>query len=174
MATSRSPLPASLRRSANRRATPRAAPPRRLRDAAEAGVVTRRNTKAGSAGRQAADAELYARRQARGRRLGAASARAAVGHGGPRFAMSGVFEGRGWIILEDLSPGERRRVARWNALASNLTTGDISATTFRRRVRTWRPLRGERFESDPLVVEAILDQRRQAGLPLFTYPMRRT
>lgn len=87
--------------------------------------------------------------------------------------MSTILAGTGWTVLEDLSRAERVRIARYAALSSNLTTGDISPQTFRRRVNSWAPIRGELFESDPSVVLAILDDRRQGGEETFEYRGRR-
>jgi len=105
------------------------------------------------------------------------TARTAAGHepaaARGATAMSTILVGRGWVVLDDLSRGERVRLARYDALLSNLSTGDLSGAAFYRRVSGWAPIRGERFESDPAVALAILDERRQSGETLFEYRGRR-
>jgi hypothetical protein len=78
-----------------------------------------------------------------------------------------------WTVLEDVTRGEARRLARYDAMMSNLVQGDISPPAFERRVGAWRPIRGERFLADPAAVMAILDMRRQVGDPVFIYEGRR-
>jgi hypothetical protein len=73
VATPRSPLPRSLRRAAARRG----APSPMVREAAAAGVLTRGNTRPGSAGRRAVDRATYLRRRAAEPDL---TAREALGH----------------------------------------------------------------------------------------------
>lgn len=169
------PLPASLRSAANRRARPRRPPSQRLRDAAAAGLLTRDNTLKGTAGRQAADAVEYQRRQVRGRRLGAGTARAAAGHGGPLppAAISAMFRGLGFSIVEDPTAAERRRLNRWNSLVAQLDAGRLSPESFARRVRGWRPFRGEAFEWDASIVTATMAQRGDAGESSYVYEGRR-
>ncbi len=173
----RADLPRSLRRAAARGAGPRGrAPSRRLRDAAAAGLLTTTNTRAGSAGRRAVDAEVYKRRTA-GRSPGV-TARTAAGHEAAAVreatGMSAILVGRGWVELEGLSRGERVRAARYAALASNLAQDRITPAAFRRRVSRWAPIAGERFEATPFIVTAINDERHEAGLPSFVYTGRRT
>ena len=79
-----------------------------------------------------------------------------------------------WVLLGDLSRAEARRVARYDAMLSNLAQGSLGDKAFRRRVGSWRPIRGERFLADPAAVMAILDERRQAGDETFVYVGRRT
>lgn len=119
----------------------------------------------------------YARRQARGRRLGARSAREGAGHRAEPLAPAGItamFEGRGFAMVENPTLAERRRINRWNAYAAHLDAGNITPERFRRLIRSWRPLRGERFESDPEVVLATLTARREAGEEVYEYPGRRS
>lgn len=88
--------------------------------------------------------------------------------------MSAMFVGVGWADVQAPSPGERRRIARWNARAGELRQGQITPERFRRLVGTWAPLRGVRFETDPAVVLATLAERAEGGEDLFRYEGRRT
>ena len=175
MARRAEPLPAHLRSAANRRARPRRPPSQRLRDAAAAGLLTRSNTRPGTVGRQAADAELYRRRLAT--RPGA-TARERAGHepvAAPERVMLALFDGPPrWVELHGLTRGEARRVARYDSLLGHLAAGDVSGSAFRRRVSAWAPLRGERFLADPETVRALLVERAEAGEALFRYEGRRT
>ena len=144
-------------------------------DAARAGVLSDANTRPGTAGRRAVDAVAYDRRQARGRRLGAPTARAAVGHGARESGVSitAMFRGLGFATVEDPTPGERRRLGRWNSLGAQLEAGRLAPKEFERRVRTWKPFRDAQFEWDPSIITATMDERREAGLPTFEYVGRR-
>ncbi len=88
--------------------------------------------------------------------------------------MSAMFVDVGWAEIQAPAPGERRRIARWNALAGELRQGQITPERFRKRVGSWAPLRGERFEFDPDVVLATLAERAESGDVLFEYRGRRT
>ncbi len=177
------PLSRALRRAAARGAGHRGKRPSpAVVDAARAGVLTRSNTAPGSAGRRAVDAATYARRQVLGRRRAerrgepAPSARAAVGHGRP-FAesgrtMSSIFVGEGFILVDNLTRGEARRVARWNARAGELKEGQLTPGRFRQLVAAWEPFRGMNFESDPAVVVAQLVELQEAGEAPFVYRRR--
>jgi hypothetical protein len=78
-----------------------------------------------------------------------------------------------FVELAGLSRAERRRVARYDALASNLVQGRLSPAAFRARVSGWRRIAGFRFLADPDAVVAILDDRRQSGEETFVYRGRR-
>jgi len=170
------PLPASLRSAANRPARPRRPPAAdsKLAASARAGLLTRSNTRAGTAGRQAADQVIYAKRE--GRRAPGETARAAAGHRKaiPQGGMSGIFKGNGFVVVEAPTPGERRRLGRFNARVAELVEGQLSARRFERQVGGWRPLRGMRFENDPEIILATLDIRRQVGEEIFIYEGRRS
>lgn len=172
----RSPLPASLRSAANRSARPRRppAPGSKLAEAARAGQLTRANTVPGTAGRQAADAVVYAKREAR--RAPGETARTAAGHRKtpPAGGMSGIFKGAGFVVVEAPTPGERRRLGRFNARVAELVEGQITPRRFERMIAGWRPLRGMAFENDPEIILATLDIRRQVGEELFIYEGRRS
>lgn len=172
----RQQLPRGLRSAANRAARPRRppAPGSQLAQAARAGLLTRANTGSGTAGRQAADAVVYARREAR--RAPGETARAAAGHRkkAPAGGMSAIFREVGFSVIEAPTPGERRRLGRFNARVGELVEGQISPRRFERMVGGWRPLRGMTFENDPAVVLATLDIRREAGDEVFIYEGRRS
>ena len=171
----RAELPPSLRASANRRARPRRPPSERLRSAAAAGIITRGNTRPGTAGRQAADAAEYERRQSRGRRLGATTARAAVGHGGPLppASITAMFRDLGFSTVENPTAAERRRLNRWNSLVAQLVAGRLSPKGFERRVKAWRPFRGAAFEWNAEIITATMGERRDAGETTYEYTGRR-
>jgi len=137
-------------------------------------VLTRGNTARGTAGRQAADAVVYARREAR--RAPGETARAAAGHRKAPAAggMSGVFKDAGFVVIENPTPGERRRLGRFNARVAELVEGQISPRRFERQIGGWRPLRGMTFENDPEVILATLDIRRESGDEVFIYEGRRS
>ena len=145
-------------------------------DSARAGILVDANTRPGTAGRRAVDAVAYDRRQARGRRLGAPTARAAVGHGARESGVSltAMFRGLGFSTVEDPTPGERRRIGRWNSLGAQLEAGRLPPGEFERKVKSWRPFRGERFEWDVAVITTTMTERREAGLPTFEYTGRRS
>jgi len=172
----RQQLPRGLRSAANRSAVPRRppAPGSKLASAARAGLLTRSNTRPGTTGRQAADAVVYARREAR--RAPGETARAAAGHrkAPPAGGISGVFKNVGFVVVEAPTAGERRRLGRYNARLAELVEGQISPRRFERMIGAWRPLRGMRFETDPEVVLAILDIRRETGEDIFIYVGRRS
>lgn len=171
------PLSRPESRSADRTALLGREPSDRVRALAEIGRLTRSNTKAGTVGRRAVDAVVYRRRVA-GRGAGV-TARTAAGHevrsARAITAMSTLLDGPPrWAVLEDLSRGERVRQARYDAMLSNLSTGDMRGATFRRRVSQWAPIRGEKFLADPAAALAILEERREAGDPLYIYKGRRS
>ena len=165
-------LSSSLRRSANRSAGPRGrAPSQRLRDAADAGLLTRSNTRAGTAGRRAADAAEYERRIARHPGV---SARQAAGHipaGAEEKRLSAIFRSVGFAVVVGAGRADRRRLARYDSLVGQLRGGSLSGAAFRRRVRGWQPYGAEglRFEWDPDVVLALLAERDALGEDLFVY-----
>ena len=72
-----------------------------------------------------------------------------------------------WELWSNLTRGEMRRATRYDALASNLIQGKVSPAAFRRRIGSWRPIRGERFLADPAAVLAILDARRAGDEETF-------
>ena len=52
-------------------------------------------------------------------------------------------------VFGDLSRAEARRLGRYDSLVSQLAGGRIGEREFERRTSHWRPIRGERFTSDP-------------------------
>lgn len=122
--------------------------------------------------------EVRARRARAAYELGGTIHRAEAGHEGAAareaVAMSGMFVGVGWADVQAPSPGERRRVARWNSRAGELRRGQITPERFRRLVGSWSEFRGLRFEADPAVVLATLAERAEGGEALFEYRGRRT
>jgi hypothetical protein len=168
------PLPLSLRRAANRTAIPRKRAPDSLLVPARRGVLTRANTKAGSRGRQAVHRAEAERRQL-ARPL--ESARQALGHESAarreQIRISALVAGPDrYIELDGLTRRDRVRVARYNALVSNLAQGNISPAAFRRRVSRWQTIAGHRFLADPDAVLALMEQRRAADQETFTYERR--
>ncbi len=171
-------LPPSLRRSANRPAGPRTRrPSARLMAAARGGLLTDANTRKGTAGRRAVDRVVYERRLARGRRRApTTTARAAAGHGGPPppGSITAMFRDAGFSRVQNPTLAERRRLNRWNSLVAHMLEGHIQEPTFKSRVRSWRPFRGDRFEWDPEVIKSAWTERTEAGEPLYEYLGRRT
>lgn len=175
---SRSRVPSrELRRAAGRPAGPRGRRPSdRLQAAADSGLLTRSNTRPGTAGRRAVDRATYLRRQA-GRPEGV-TAREAVGQRvvspAPPRTMSAIFRPpTGFAEVVGPTTGEARRIARWNARAAELVRGQISPERFRRLVQSWRPLGEDRFEWTPDAVLAILAERAEGGEATFVYRGRR-
>lgn len=119
----------------------------------------------------------YQARLARGRRLGARTAREAAGHPGPEprepRSMPGIFEGVGWAEVHEVTDAEARRLGRYGARVGELVTGQLSPARFRRLIASWAPLRWERLEATPGVAIAIVEARREAGEDLFPYQGRR-
>ena len=164
----------SLRRAANRPALRGRRPSDSLVSNAHAGVLNRDNTKPGTRGRQA----VY-RAEAERRQLSHPfeSPRKALGH-----ESVAEREARRMSLLLDAPPlyaelgalgrRDRSRVARYDALVSNLAQGRITAAAFRRRVSRWAPIGDQRFLADPAAVLALLEQRRAAGLDTFLYEGR--
>lgn len=167
----KSDLPRSLRRSAARPSIPGKRPSDRLVDAADAGLLTRRNTSPGTAGRRAVDRAQYLRR--RSARPGV-SAREALGHERAEVrehrAISVLLDRpTPFVVLEAPSRLEAQRAGRYDSLVGQLAAGLVSPQRFRRRVGGWRPIRGENFLSDPDRVLAVLEARRAGEEDLFIY-----
>lgn len=162
-------VPASLRRSANRAAIPKRDAPDSLLDAARAGILTRNTVKKGTRGAQAVYYVEHERQRTRHPEL---SAREAMGHERPQVVearqISILTEDR-FVILERATRGEARRAGRYASLVSNLQQGKMPPTAFERRMRSWKPIRGHRFLSDPQAVLAIVESRRAAEQDTFFY-----
>jgi hypothetical protein len=168
----RTDLPRSLRRAADRPATPGRQPSDRLIAAAEAGIIRRSNTKKGTRGQQAANAVTY-RRRTSGRPEGV-SAREAAGHERPEVraarAISVLLDRPApFVILEGPARLEASRAARYDSYAGQLAAGGITPERFQRKISSWRPIRGERFLADPDRVLAVLEARRAGDEELFIY-----
>ena len=162
------PLPRALRRKANGAATPRKRPPGDLIAAAQRGLLTRSNTKAGTKGRQAADAAMYRARAAD--RAEGETARQRLGVVPTERSMPALFDDPPrWVDLDNLSRAEARRLGRYWHLVKELSAGRLSPLTFQRRVSSWQPLRGERLLADPTAVFALLEARRAGDQELFFY-----
>lgn len=170
-------LPRNLRRVADRPAGPRGRRPSdQVQALADVGLLTRANTRPGTAGRRAADAVQYRRRVARGRARGITTARESVGQRVANLAprvMSAIFRESGYAEVVDPTIGQASRLARYNARVGELVQGQITRQRFRAMVRSWRPLAGQRFEWTPTVVLAILGEREASGEPVFVYLGRR-
>lgn len=83
-------------------------------------------------------------------------------------------------LLSELSRGEARRVARYGEVVRQLLYQGryrgavMTPARFRRVVGTWRPIRGERFLSDPDAVVALIDELRADDQELFVYERARS
>lgn len=86
--------------------------------------------------------------------------------------MSTILRSRGFVIIEAPTRAERSRLARYDSRIGQLRWGELDPRRFRRIVSSWRPIRGEFFESDPGTVLAILAARAEAGETLFVYEGR--
>jgi len=132
--------------------------------------LTRSNTQPGTPERQAVDRVTYLRR--RDRKIGP-TAREALGHQKPGYRPAQIsFFAEGpprRIVIEGLSRRDVSRAARYDAFVSNLANGRISPAEFRRRMRTWRPIAGFRFLSEPDAVLALIEELRAADIELFYY-----
>jgi hypothetical protein len=105
---------------------------------------------------------------------GAQISRAEAGHEPARVragrAISAMFgDSAEFRSVRSPTRGETRRLGRYDALVRQLREGKIGGAAFERRVRSWRPVGGQRLASDPDAVLARLDERRAADLELFEY-----
>jgi hypothetical protein len=71
--------------------------------------------------------------------------------------------------LQAPSRREASRAARYDAYVGQLAEGRITARAFERKISGWRPIRGERFLSNPDAVLAVLENRRAADQETFVY-----
>jgi len=137
-------LPASLARTANRRAIPRKSQSPNLLAAAQRGELTRSNTRAGTAGRQAVDRATYQRRQAIHPHL---TARQAVGQkvAGERLPVAsffGVLHGAPALIGEvTVSRRDASRIGKYLNLVEGLLDGTLSKKGFQDKVKRWAPIK---------------------------------
>ncbi len=176
-------LPRGLRSTANRRARPRKPPSANLLAAAERGELTRGNTRAGTAGRQAADRAEYQRRLAARPELGARQAvgQRIVGDVMPTVSFYGVLHGDP-VLVERVTVSRRdaSRVGRYLSLVAGLLDGRVTPAAFRRRVRTWRPVNvidpawgPVSFVSDPAIVVALAVGAQAQGVESWVDSGRR-
>jgi len=167
-----SELPPDLRRLANRKGIPRRPPTdrSRLNDAARIGLLTSDNTKKGTRGRQAVDRVTRLKREAQHPDL---TARQALGHRSPSDTPSQISlmvdDPPRFVIIEGLLRRDLRRAGRYDSLVGKLEEHRITPAEFRRRVRSWRPIAGFRFLSDPDAVLALLEERRASDQEVFVY-----
>jgi len=143
--------------------------PAELLAAARAGDLRISNTRKGTIERSAVYRANYLNRRTA---ESGKTAREALGHrkrgtGGSISAL--VTNPPRYTILEDAGPSELKRAGRHNGLVHELLGGRMNPKAFERRVRSWAPIRGERFISDPAEIFQVAEQRRAAGLPLFEY-----
>lgn len=166
----RSELPANLKRSANRKATPRKppAPGSTLAELAAAGVLTKGNTKPGTRGRQAVDRQTYLNRTTRNLSL---SPSQATGHRKPtdRPTVISVLvdEPPRQVVLEGLNRRDLSRAAKHANAVNQLESGRLAPEDFRRRFSRWRPIAGFRFLSNPDAVLAVMEGLRAQGQEPF-------
>lgn len=174
-------LPRSLRRSASSRATHHRPPQpgTRLYDAADAGLLTRSNTRPGSRGRQAVDAVSYRARKATEPTL---SPREALGHrvAGSRSKVVTFYADdpprRITLEGEGITQREVRRGGAYlhsvRELITDLRRNPRDADRIKREwERHWRnraPIAGYPFLATADAAIALADQDRQTGEePLF-------
>ncbi len=146
-----------------------------LLKAARQGILTRSNTRKGTAERRAVDRATYLERRKAHPEL---TARQAAGHEGPGdippSATVFVQTPSGPVILFDaqLSRRDVRRAGRYLSLVGQLAEGRLSGDAFRARVRPWRPvtvlgpadLAGSyRLVSDPDAALILADRLRGEG-----------
>lgn len=74
-----------------------------------------------------------------------------------------------FIIVEGLIYRDLKRAGRYDSLVGKLQEHRITPAEFRRRIRSWRPIAGFRFLSDPNAVLALLDERRASDQEVFVY-----
>ena len=168
-------FPRSLRRAANRGAGPRhRLPAQRLLDAADVGLLTRANTRAGTAGRRAVDRVTYLRRRAAEPTL---PPREAAGH---RVAGSGArvvtfytadpprritLQGEG-VTLRDVKRGGAY-LHSVRELITELRRHPGEAHRIKRRwesrIRRRAPIAGYSFLATATAAIALADQDRETG-----------
>jgi len=171
--------PRSIRREADQPAGPRGrAPSQRVQNAADAGILTRGNTRPGTAGRRAVDAATYNRRRAA--RPGV-SARESAGHApggtaGPSGTFFGMPESGGGsrlLVGVSVSRADIHRLGRYDTLVRQLLAGKMTPAAFERRVRGWRPVTvlappevagSYRFVADPAAAQALAVQAQAEGI----------
>ena len=139
------------------------------------GELRRSNTQPGTPERRAVDRVTYLRRRRRHPEL---TARQALSHPAPMDtapAISLMVDGPPrFIIIEGLSRGDLRRAGRYQNLVRLLSEGRMTPAEFRRRVRSWRPIAGFTFLSDPDAVLAQLDEQRAGDQDVFYYSSGRS
>jgi len=165
------PILRSIRRAAARPAGPRGRQPsQRLLNAANARLLTRWNTRKGSAGRKAVDRATYLGRQAAAPEL---SAREAAGHKvpGSRPTIATFIEstpdGPRQITVEGLNRADLRRAGTYEEAVRKLLDGEISPEQFERRFRRWRPIAGHQLESRPREAVAAADAAASEGAEIL-------
>ncbi len=79
-----------------------------------------------------------------------------------------------FAILEAPTRREASRAGPYDSLVGKMAAAKISPKQFERTVSGWRPIRGERFLSDPNRVLAVLEARRAGELDLFVYESGRS
>ena len=176
-----SDVPRSLRRLASARATRRRAPDpgTRLFDAADAGILTRANTRPGTRGRQAVDAVSYRARKSTEPDL---TAREALGHrvAGSRAKTVTFYtdtpprrvtlEGEG-ITRQDVRRGGGYLYSVRELIAELRRFPGAADTLEREWERRWRnraPIAGYPFLATADAAIALADQDRQTGEdPIF-------
>ena len=144
----------------------------RLLASVDAGLLTKNNTKPGTAGRRAVDRVAYSRRTSPFRLKPGETLREATGHGRPEFQATSevsVYFDRPdpWAVLDAPTRLEKRRAGRYASLQAQLAAGKISHRHFQRRVESWAPIRGQRLLADPERVLAAIEARRAADEPTF-------
>lgn len=183
-------VPRNLRRSANRGAGPQGkAPSPRLLAAADAGVLTRRNTISGSAGRKAVDRSVYTRRRSVEPDL---SAREALGHrvAGSRPRKATFFTtdpprritvSDSTVTLRDVHRAGHYIKTNVGGLLRDLARASGNAARVARVKRSWErrmraraPIAGLPVLADADAAIALAEQLREEGSDAITFDSGRS
>lgn len=149
-------------------------PPReinpKLLTKAQSKQLTRSNTRPGTPERQAVDRAAYLQRRSRHPEL---SARQATGHYKESAETKRISFLAGdpprYLEAEGLSRLELKRAGRYNDLLSKLDNGRISPKEFQRRVRSWKPIAGEKLLANPDAALAVVEKLRAQDKEIFVY-----
>lgn len=74
-----------------------------------------------------------------------------------------------YVVLENVSRRDAARLGRYDNLVRQLQEGKITGPAFRRRVRRWRPVAGQKLLADPGEVVALVELLRVEDREVFYY-----